>query len=84
MPAAENPDEGQADVNAADAFASPTPRTPSVSFTDPATAGAPANPAKPVKKKTSKTTLIALSIVMGLVAIALTVVLLMQLGILKF
>lgn len=56
--------------------------TPSVSFTDPAMQP-DANPtseiAKPAKKKTSKTTLIALIIVAFMVIIALAAILVMQL-----
>ena len=86
MPAAENAGGEQAEVSAADVFAGSGQQTPSVSFTDPATVENPTknSSAKPVKKKTSKTTLIALLIVAGMVAIALTVVLLIQLGILSF
>ena len=56
--------------------------TPSVSFTDPATNDEPKNTSAPapVKKKTSKSTLIALVAVAGVIVVVLAVVLIMQLG----
>lgn len=55
-------------------------RTPSVSFNDPAMANANNNAAAPVaKKKISKNTLILLSVVAGLIVVALAIVLVMQL-----
>ena len=63
------------------------PKTPSVAFTDPATTENTMvnSSVKPVKKKTSKSTLIALAVVAGMVVIALATVLVLQLnGILTF
>lgn len=54
------------------------PQTPSVSFTDPAAEPTPVNN-KPAKKKTSRSTLILLSVVAAMVVIALVAVLVVQL-----
>ena len=79
MPANDGSD-AQAEANVADAFANPAPRTPNVAFTDPAMVENPTvnTSAQPVKKKTSKNTMIALVIVAAMVVIALGAVLILM------
>lgn len=69
--------EGEAVPPSDNPFASSSPKTPSVSFNDPAAeaqGGAPT-----AKKPVNKTTLIALCVVAGMIVIALVAILVMQL-----
>lgn len=87
--AVSGPDDGKGtsaadgDAPAQNPFETKTPQTPSVAFNDPAEqpdAGTAPADAKPAKKKTNKTTLIALAVVLALVVVGLGVFLFLQMN----